>query len=66
MSQKKQCKVVIKTHGTNKGPNLYEAEYLKVLNEELAIFLKSKNLTTIQAISIAFKGQDYVGVLKVG
>jgi hypothetical protein len=65
MSQK--CKVTIRKGNTQKGPNLYEVEYLKVLNEELSIFLKSKNLTTtIQAISIAFKGPDYVGVLKVG
>jgi hypothetical protein len=66
MSQQ-QCKVIIKTKNTQKGPNLYETEYLKVLNDELAIFLKNRNLTTtIQKISVAFEGPDYVGVLQVG
>ena len=60
------CKVTLKTRNTKTGINLYEAEFLKLLNEELRIFLKSKNLTTIKAISIAFKGKDYVGLMKVG
>jgi hypothetical protein len=65
MSQ--QCKVIIKTRGNPKtGPSLLETEFLKLLNEELSIFLKGKNFTTIKAISVAVKGDDYVGLLKVG
>ncbi len=49
-----------------KGPSLFEVEYLRQMKEELEIFLKSRNFPTIQAIDIAFIGQDYTGHMKVG
>jgi hypothetical protein len=48
-----------------KGPSLFEVEYLRQMKEELEIFLKSRNFSTIQAFDIAFAGSDYTGHLRV-
>ena len=43
------------------GPSLYEKEYLNQLAEELKIFLKSKNVTTVKDIYLGFQGGNYRG-----
>ncbi len=45
------------------GPSIYEAEYLNQVVEELKIFLKSKNVTTVNDIYLGFQGHDYRGQL---
>lgn len=47
------------------GPSVFEVEYLRQMKEELEIFLRSKNFSTIQAIEIAFVGSGYDGLMKV-
>ncbi len=49
-----------------KGPSYYEVIYLRQLKDELEIFLRSKNFSTIHEIDIAFAGDDYTGHMKVG
>ena len=48
-----------------RGPSLFEVEYLRQMKEELEVFLRSRNFSTIQAIEIAFVGADYDGRMKV-
>ena len=45
------------------GPSLYEVEYLNQVVEELKIFLKSKNVTTVKDIYLGFQGSEYQGQL---
>lgn len=53
-------------HDLAKGPSGFEVAYLKQLKDELEIFLRSKNFSTIQQFDIAFEGNDYSGHMKVG
>jgi hypothetical protein len=48
------------------GPSFFEVEYLRQMKEELEIFLRSKNFSTIQQFDIAFTGGDYQGHLRIG
>lgn len=48
-----------------KGPSLFEVEYLRQIKEELEVFLKSRNFSTIQGFDIAFVGAGYTGHMKV-
>jgi len=48
-----------------RGPSLYEVEYLKQLQEELKIFLRSKNVPTIKEIYVGFNGDNYRGQMQV-
>lgn len=45
------------------GPTVFEIEYLKQLQEELTIFLKGTNCTTLTDIVIGVRGQDYQAVI---
>ncbi len=54
-----------KKAGIKKGPSPFEVEYLRELKEELEIFLKSRNFTTIQEVQVAFAGSDYTGLMQV-
>ncbi|MGZ3696232.1 MAG: hypothetical protein ACXVBE_13690 [Bdellovibrionota bacterium] len=47
------------------GPSYFEVEYLHQMKEELEIFLRSKNFSTIHKFDIAFSGDDYQGLMKV-
>lgn len=47
------------------GPSPFEVEYLRQMKEELEIFLKSRNFSTIQAFDIAFAGNDYTGHMRI-
>jgi hypothetical protein len=47
------------------GPSYFEVEYLRQLKEELEIFLKSRNFSTIREVQVAFAGADYAGLMKV-
>ncbi len=49
-----------------KGPSYFEVAYLKQLKDELEIFLRSKNFSTIQKFEIAFEGNDYMGHMRIG
>lgn len=48
-----------------KGPSLFEVEYLRQLKEEMEIFLRSRNFSTIKEIDIAFIGSEYMGHMRV-
>lgn len=47
------------------GPNFYEVEFLRQMKEELEVFLKSKNFSTIEAFQINFIGKGYNGAISV-
>lgn len=47
------------------GPSLYEVEYLRQLKQELEIFLKSRNFSTIQEFQVGFAGNGYNGFMSV-
>ncbi len=42
-----------------RGPTLFELEYLKQIQDELAIFMKSSHCPTLQRIVIGVQGMDY-------
>ena len=61
-----QSKVEAMNRNTGKGPSFFEVTYLQQLKDELEVFLRSKNFSTIHQFDIAFAGSDYVGHMKVG
>lgn len=47
------------------GPSFYEVDFLRQMKEELEIFLRSKNFSTIKEFEIAFSGDAYEGLMQV-
>lgn len=47
------------------GPSLYEVEYLRQLKQELEVFLRSRNFSTIQEFQVGFAGAGYNGFMQV-
>ncbi len=45
------------------GPNMFEVEYVRQLQEELLIFLKGSSCTTLKDIVIGIRGQGYQVVI---
>ena len=45
------------------GPSIFETEFLRQLQEELSIFLKGSNCTTLTDIVIGVRGQNYQTVI---
>jgi hypothetical protein len=47
------------------GPSLLEIEYLRQLLEDLSIFLRGSNCTTLKDIVIGVRGETYQGVISI-